>query len=210
MRAAIGVVVLLLSVPSVAQSQVIPRAAEQFRRPLIVNVRTVWGLTAPVAVFAAQVHQESGWRADAQSAYAAGLTQFTAATAQDIARRFPQDLGEASPFGGADAFNPAWALRALARYDKSLYDLEPRAATDCDRWALTLSAYNGGRGWVIKQKAAAAAAGSDPTRWFGHVERHRVRAAWAHGENTMYPRRILLQRQPLYLSWGLGVTCEVT
>jgi len=202
MTAAVLTVLLVLS-PGLAQAQVIPRAAEQFRRSLIANARTVWGLNAPVAVFAGQVHQESGFRADAMSAYAHGLAQFTPATAKDMGRWYPE-LAE------VDAFNPSWALRALVRLDRRLYDLEPRAATDCDRWALTLSAYNGGRGWVIKQKAATTAAGSDPTRWFGHVERYRVRAPWAHEENMMYPRRILLQRQPLYLVWGQGVPCEVS
>jgi len=179
----------------------IPRAAHQYRRPLTAAARLVFGLTAPTAVLFAQVHQESGFRADARSPYANGLAQFTPATAADMGRWYPE-LAE------VDAFNPSWALRALVRLDRRLWDLEPRAATLCDRMALTLSAFNGGRGWVIKQKAAAAAGGSDSTRWFSHVERYRVRALWAHEENMMYPRRILLQRQPIYLSWGLGVDCS--
>ena len=40
----------------------IPRAAERHRAELIRVSRAVWGLEAPVAVFAAQVHTESWWR----------------------------------------------------------------------------------------------------------------------------------------------------
>jgi len=34
------------------------------------------------------------------------------------------------------------------------------------------------------------------------VEAYRVRAAWAHRENTAYPRRILLRLEPAYLAAG--------
>lgn len=186
-----------------ASAQTIPRAARQYQRSLIQNARFVFGLNSPVAVLAAQVHQESGWRADAQSKYAGGLAQFTPSTADWISRKFPYDLGENQPL------NPAWALRALARYDKFLYDRQPGAATECDRWAFTLSGYNGGEGWVNRDKRLAVANGKDPTRWWEHVELFSPRAAWALKENRDYPRRILLRHQPLYLQWGLGITCEV-
>ncbi|ECE5264246.1 lytic transglycosylase domain-containing protein, partial [Salmonella enterica] len=42
-----------------------PQAALQYRDDVIRNARLEWGLSAPVADFAAQLHQESGWRPDA-------------------------------------------------------------------------------------------------------------------------------------------------
>jgi soluble lytic murein transglycosylase-like protein len=75
----------------------IPRAAAQYQRALTANVRLVWGLDAPVATFAGQVHQESGWKPDARSPYAGGLAQFTPATAEWIGGVFP-DLAERQPF----------------------------------------------------------------------------------------------------------------
>ena len=55
----------------------IPRAAERHRAELIRVSRAVWGLEAPVAVFAAQVHTESWWRNGTVSpAGAQGLAQF--------------------------------------------------------------------------------------------------------------------------------------
>lgn len=199
---ALTLLALAVSIP--ADAQTIPRAALTYQRPLIANARAVWGLNAPIAILAAQVHQESSWRPDAKSAYAGGLGQFTPATADWISQKFPYELGTNQPF------EPDWALRALARYDKFLFDRQSRAATLCDRWAFTLSSYNGGEGWVTKQKAATTRAGNDATRWFGHVERHRVRAAWAHDENVAYPRAILLRRQPPYRAWGPGVECDAT
>lgn len=200
-RRALAIVVLVMAA-GWAEAQTVPARALPFKRALIQNVHLVWGLDGPVAAMAAQVHQESGWRVDARSSHAAGLAQFTPPTATDMARWYPAELGEGGPL------NPSWALRALVRYDLRLYLLEPRAANACERLAFTLSAYNGGRGWVIKQKAAAARAGDDQARWFGHVERHRVRAPAAHLENVHYPRRILLALQPVYRGWGPSVSCE--
>ena len=52
----------------------VPRAAERHRAELIRVSRAVWGLEAPVSVFAAQVHTESWWRNDTvSSAGAQGL-----------------------------------------------------------------------------------------------------------------------------------------
>ena len=60
----------------------IPRAAERHRAELIRVSRAVWGLEAPVAVFAAQVHTESWWRnGTVSSAGAQGLAQFLPSTA---------------------------------------------------------------------------------------------------------------------------------
>lgn len=64
----------------------IPTAAEQYRRTLVRSAHAEWGLSAPIATFAAQVHQESRWRADARSPVGAqGLAQFMPGTAEWIA-----------------------------------------------------------------------------------------------------------------------------
>lgn len=197
MRAAL-LALLLVLVPATAAAQV-PDGARHYQRDLVRNARAVWGLDAPIATFAAQIHQESGWRPDVSSKYAHGLAQFTPATADWIG-------GAYSDVGAADPFNPSWALRALVRYDKHLYDRNT-GASECDRWAFTLSAYNGGQGWVVRDRKLAAAAGADPQRWWGHVERYSGRAKWAITENRGYPRRILLVLQPRYAAWGPAIDC---
>ena len=178
----------------------VPHEAYRYRADLVRNARLFWGLAAPVATFAAQVHQESAWKPNARSKYAAGLAQFTPDTADWIGG---MDAGLAS----GDVFNPAWALRALALYDRWLWD-RIKASSDCDRMAMTLAAYNGGLGWINREKRAATSKGVDANLWFGAVALECLRARWACEENRAYPVRILLKHQPLYLAWGPGIACR--
>ena len=74
--------------------------------------------------------------------------------------------------------------------------------------AFTLSAYNGGLGWVNRDKKLARQKGMDSARWFGAVETvnaGRSVAAWK--ENRNYPRFILKERQHTYrkAGWGPGI-----
>lgn len=201
-RAALGrllivlaTVMLLLGNTNAGAAEV-PSAAYAWQRPLTREARAVWGLDAPVPLFAAQIHQESGWRVDARSPYAGGLAQFTAGTAADMARWYPE-------LGPADAYDPRWALRALVRYDHRLYTSIADTASDCDRWAMTLSAYNGGPGWLTRDRALCRhVSGCDPSRWWGQVAGQTQRAAWARAENRAYPDRIVHRWQPLYLAAG--------
>jgi soluble lytic murein transglycosylase-like protein len=194
---------LVAVLPALAFAQEPPRAAMKYRADLVRSARLVWGLDAPVAVMAAQVHQESGWRPDARSAYAHGLAQFTPDTAEWIA-------GQDAALAGADTGNPVWALRALARYNKWLHDrVTPAAgnsdAAACDRWWAVLRSYNGGLGhW--RREARLAAPSTDRgaiDAQCGRASRHVSHCR----ENLAYPRLILTKWQPLYASWGPGVKC---
>ena len=182
----------------------IPRAAAQYRTELVRSARVVWGLDAPIAVFAAQVHTESWWRNNTVShAGAQGLAQFMPSTARWLPSVAPE-TGKPAPF------NPGWSLRALCTYDKWLWE-RTDGATDFERMAFTLSAYNGGAGWVNRDKRLADKRGLDPARWFGHVatiNAGRSAAAWK--ENRAYPRLILKERQYAYIraGWGPGITAE--
>jgi soluble lytic murein transglycosylase-like protein len=182
-------------------AQEIPRAAQQYRSELIRCGRAEWGLSAPTATFAAQIHQESLWNANARSRVGAGgLGQFMPSTAGWFGEIRP-DLGAANPY------NPGWALRALAGYDRWLWQ-RIDAADDCNRMAMTLSAYNGGFGWLSRDKRTAASVGLDQRYWWGQVELVNAgRAAWAWNENRGYPCRILHVLEPLYeaAGWGRGV-----
>lgn len=203
MRVAAAAVLLVTAAGLVAPAAAaqVPRAAYEYRADLIRNARAVWGLNAPIALFAAQVHQESAWRPDAQSPYAGGLAQFTPDTADWISQVYPGELAANAPY------NPAWALRALVRYDRHLWTRLDWAASGCDRAAFMLSAYNGGYGWVGRDRRLAAARGADDRRWWNHVERYSPRADWAFDENRGYPRRILLTLQPRYRDWGPAIDC---
>ena len=183
--AAILLLILALLISAgIAQAQGIPDRANAYRRDLTRQSRLVWGLDAPVATFAAQIHQESGWRPDARSPYAHGLAQFTPATAEWI--------GEIDPaLADAATGNPTWALRALVTYDKWLH--ERVAGAPCPRMQLALRAYNGGLGYIRKEVATGK-----PCSAF--------RAEWACRENLDYPIRILRDLEPRYVlaGWGRG------
>lgn len=180
----------------------IPAEAKSYQRTLIRTSHAMWGLDAPVATFAAQIHQESRWRADARSPVGAeGLAQFMPATSDWFAEMYPQHLGKRQPY------NPGWAMRGLVLYDKWLY-ARIQAVSPCEKWAMVLSAYNGGLGWVYRDKKLASAKGADPLAWFDHVERFNAgRSRSAFSENRGYPRKILLRWEPLYerAAWGNGV-----
>ncbi len=197
----LAIVILLMALPLLALADV-PRGALPYQRDLTRNAHTVWGLEAPVATFAAQIHQESRWNDQAKSPVgASGIAQFMPATATWISGAY--QLGAAQPT------NPGWALRALVTYDKHLWDRVQQAATDCDRMAMALSSYNGGLGWVYRDQKLAAANGADPKVWFGQVERFNAgRAAAAFAENRGYPRIILTRWQPIYAGWGGGIVCS--
>lgn len=177
----------------------IPAAAHKYRADLTRNARLAWGLEAPIATFAAQVQQESGWNPSAISRVGArGLAQFMPATADWIGGIDPA-LAARQPD------NPVWALRALTTYDRWLWE-RVQADTPCDRMAFVLSSYNGGLGWLLKDKALAARQGGNRNRWWGEVDRYnggRSNASFA--ENRAYPLRILKVLERGYSAWGVGV-----
>ena len=195
MRLAVCLGILFALLP-VGATSAPPTTAYQYQRTLTREAQRAWGLGAPVARLAAQIHQESGWRADAKSAYAGGLAQFTPDTAAWIAQTYPKDFA-----GVVDPYSPAWALRAVAVYDKHLYD-RTKGHTECDRWWFTLRGYNGGAGHVAAESRKAV----DP------LDRTSVDAACGTArrsakhcpENLGYPRKILLRWEPMYYADGWG------
>nr|WP_294622941.1 transglycosylase SLT domain-containing protein [uncultured Bilophila sp.] len=186
-----------------------PRAALQYRSELIRASRMVWGLDAPVAVFAAQIHTESWWKnGTVSSAGAQGLAQFMPSTAKWLQRAAPE-TGSPAPF------DPRWSLRACVTYDKYLFDrIAPRrgkSLTEWNRMAFTLSGYNGGLGWTNRDRTKALQSGLDPDIWFGHVEQANAgRRISAKRENQRYVQLIMRERQQVYIKsgWGSGVTNE--
>lgn len=191
-----AIMLIMYSISALGQ---VPDNATRHQRELTRLAQQEFGLAAPVALFAAQIHQESSWRESAKSPYAEGLSQFTPQTAEWIARVYP-DLGSAAPY------SPGWAMRALLRYDRHIKQrVKPwhaRDIPDCDSWAFTLSGYNGGPGWIPRDRRQTEAAGFCSDSWFGHVERFSKRSPAAMRENRHYPHRILRELQPRYIRAG--------
>jgi soluble lytic murein transglycosylase-like protein len=183
---------------SQACAQVPPNAA-RYRADLVRQAHAQWGLDAPVAALAAQVHQESGWAPSAVSRVgAAGMAQFMPATANWWCQLNSMPADQCQPR------NPVWALQALVGYDKWLYDRTPTGYSAHDRLHVALRAYNGGLGhWQAEAKATGL---SHPTvdqvaAACGKARRHSSHCP----ENLGYPQRILVLLQPRYTTWGTGV-----
>lgn len=173
-----------------AQAQ--PADAARYQLTLRREAQLAWGLQAPVADFAGQVHQESRWNPEARSPVGAqGLAQFMPSTANWIGGVYAS-LGERAPT------NPTWALRALVTYDRWLSD-RIKADDACESMAYVLSAYNGGLGWVYKRQKLSPT----PGRCLGAtcLVNPGVHPA-SQRENERYPVQILTQWAPLYAGWG--------
>ena len=194
---------LLLALDSLAQSF----PCEQYRTIIARSAYKTFGPDAPVADLTAQAHQESGCKPDAKSkAGAQGLTQFMPATAADMAARHPDVCAPAQPF------SPVWSIRCRDRYMREQLQRFADAATESDQWAFALSAYNGGAGWVNRDKLVCTKAPPftcpicDPLRWWDNVELSPdLRRSPANiRENRGYPKRIMCVIAPRYAAAGYG------
>lgn len=179
-----------------SRAEDIPRAATRYRADLTRAAHSQWGLDAPIAVFAAQIHQESQWNPEAVSRVGArGMAQFMPETAKWWCAKTGLTAEACQPS------NPVWAMRALVGYDRWLFD-RVRGPTEFDRLWAALRAYNGGLGWW-QQEAATVRPEQDRgsiDAACGHAKRHPMHCP----ENLGYPRRILIALQPRYLAWGRG------
>jgi soluble lytic murein transglycosylase-like protein len=171
----------------------VPAAATPYRTDLTRQARLVWGLNAPVAAFAAQIHQESLWRPHAVSRVGArGMAQFMPATARWWCELHRMSATDCQPT------NPTWAMRALVGYDRWLWE-RINLGDDGDRMWAALRAYNGGLGhWYAEARNATDKRRASIDAACGSARRHVSHCR----ENLGYPRRILVELQPRYAAWG--------
>ena len=189
-------VTALMSLAVLAEAAAIPRDCLKYRRELVGNARQIFGLNAPVSTFAAQMRQESSCNPAARSAYAEGLTQFTPDTVNWIGGMFPE-------LAAREPLNPTWAIRAMVRYDKYLVD-RANGQTDCDNMWFALWGYNGGEGWVRRDKKLALAKGANPRRYESVAPFNAGRAPAMFAENRHYPIAIVRRWQPMFVDAGWG------
>jgi len=174
----------------------IPREALAYRDSFIRIWRFYFALAESPTIGFAQVHQESRWRTEAKSIYASGLAQFTPATAADFAVILPPEVRAGCPSKAGCPTDPNWALNALSLYDFRLHRGYGWAATPNDRWSLALAAYNGGAGWLTKERVKA----NNSSSW-ADIVNACMRSAASCKENHDYPVVILGKWLPLYRTW---------
>ena len=128
----------------------------------------------------AQVYVESAYRPNAASRYASGLAQFTPATWGDWSGRTKPSCE------GRPPTDPACSVRTQIVYMRWLLRRFNGS------WHNAWRGYNGGAGWLDRERRAAAGAGLNPNDT-GHMERFCQavgRSAASCKENTAYPRKI--------------------
>lgn len=180
-------------------AQVTPKLMMQWRAPLTREAQAIFGINAPVPMFAAQIEQESGGRADiTASDLGRGLGQFMDGTSAWIISIYPE-------LGPADPYNPIWAIRAQIKFNSYLYR-RVRGKDDCNKFGAALKGYNAGLGFPQRAQAVSR----DKETWFtiteninkGQSEKNFVYSRW-------YPRVILFDRQKHYIGWGQFM-CDVS
>ena len=186
---------------SVCQAQV-PDTAWQYRYDMTRSAWRILGPGAPIATLAAQIHQESAWRKDVTSRVGAGgLAQFMPATAEDMAKRYPQDCAPANPF------NPKWAFACRDRYMRGLLaSVRNDRTTECDEWAFGLRAYNGGLGWIKRDRRMTFDMLENGDDWTTVANYNAGRRNSNYVENREYPIYIF-KKENRYDSWGRMLNC---
>lgn len=195
------IAIVSIAVGDARAAVVVPEHSQIYRLQLERAVIAEWGIDAPVARIAAQIHKESHWRPTAASKYANGLSQFTPATARWLPTICPQ-------LGAFDPWDATQSMQAMVCYDAWLLK-RTSGATECDRWAFALADYNGGTKWRLLEQKAATDAGLDRSRWFGHTATRRARSEAAWKENRDYVHRILrvIERAYIAAGWSGKAAC---
>jgi hypothetical protein len=167
----------------------LPKLAALYIPVLLAQVGSLWPSMPAPSMLAAQVEQETCvslespkcWNPHAElktaREYGFGLGQLTV-TKQfnnfQAAKTWDKSL---AGWQWGDRFNPKMQLGALVAYDRNLYNSIHFGATPDDRMAFAFSAYNGGLGGVLKDRALCGhTRGCNPDIWFGNVEKTSFRA----------------------------------
>ena len=136
-----------------------------------------------------QIRQESAWNPSAASrSGAVGLSQMMPATYREEASQTVPSCE------GIPRTNPACSIRTQIQYMRKVLRWTGGAriwATSGDATAVQLAAYNGGAGWIKRERRVCRKEPRCSTsRWWGNVEKYCLRSPGNCRENRDYPVRI--------------------
>lgn len=213
---------LFLAFAGQARAEWPPKQSIQYLPTLQSEIQAHWSDAPICAVFAAQVEQETCpslkspkcWnprtelKTDREYGFGFGQTTVTAKFDNFAeARKLHPTLRE---WKWEDRFDPARQLRTMLLMDRGNYRRLSFVENEQERLAMAFAGYNGGMGGVLSdRRVCASVPGCNPDLWFGHVERHSLKAkvaAKGYGKsffeiNREYPRNIMGFRQQHYAAW---------
>lgn len=213
---------LFLAFAGRAAASSLPPGAVQYLPVLAAEQQVHWPQMPLRSALAAQVEQETCpslksakcWnpRAELKTSreYGFGLGQLTVTSRFDNfaeARKLHPSLRD---WQFADRYDPVRQLRTMVLMDKAGFARLSFVSDPGERLAMAFSAYNGGLGGVLAdRRLCAQVEGCDPGRWFGHVERHSLKAraaAQGYGKsffeiNREYVRNIFFVRRARYSAY---------
>lgn len=203
----------------------VPQRAREHLPALVDAQKGIWPNAPTPQFLAGQIEQETCislrhskcWnpRAELKTSRenGVGLGQFTRAYRKDGSIRFDKiselAAAHASLRGWTweSRFDAGYQLKAIVEMDKGIFQRQRGAATDTDRIAFSLSAYNGGEsGLLMDRRLCANTPGCDQSRWTGNVERTCTKSNVPQpgyrlsfcAINREYPHNILEVRSPKY------------
>lgn len=144
-----------------------------------------------IKIFMGQIEAESTWkekaiRKEPSGVISYGLMQVLDITFNEMRSKHPTLLDAEA----TDMLQAQWGIRAGILYDKKMWGLCSFAEGIQNRWAFALASYNGGYGWIQRDRKLTEQSGLDKNRWFCSVEHFSKRSPWAFKINREYPIKI--------------------
>ncbi|MCW5222403.1 lytic murein transglycosylase [Verminephrobacter aporrectodeae subsp. tuberculatae] len=213
---------LLLSLANQNTASELPPGAKKHLPTLAAEQAAHWPQAPLRSALAAQIEQETCpslksakcWnpRTELKTAreYGFGLGQLTITAKFDNfaqARKLHTSLRD---WKFENRFDAQRQLRTMILMDRAAYNRLTAIDAQQERLAMTLAAYNGGLAGVQQdRRLCAQTTHCDPKRWFGHVERHSLKAKTrtaGYGKsffeiNREYVRAILHERRKRYSAY---------
>ena len=218
-------VIALLAVGGPVKASTLPANFSTYRHVVDEARSELWPTGMSIATLYAQVHQEtciSDKHSKCWSPFAelcmgpgcsdergVGLCMITKTENMDaltaLVAKHPKELAGWS-WRDPALHSPRHQARALVLMNRDNASVAVGAATERDRDAMILAAYNGGPGRVrTDRRLCAGTKGCDPSRWYGNVE-HTSTLAKAPSRyrvsffqiNRSYPKRIQDLHYPRY------------
>lgn len=203
----------------------VPTGAAALLPQVVAAQYRIWPDAPMPSFMAAQIEQESCislkhsrcWNPRAQlktsREWGYGIGQTTIAYRADGSIRFNKQAELREQYASLrgwrddDKFNADYQIIALVEMDRGIFRRMLAAATERDRLAFTLSAYNGGESGVRQDRLLCRnTSGCDPAAWFDNVERYSLKSrkpnpgygASAFTINREYIHLVMDVRRPKY------------